>query len=210
MDKRFMNGEAHTMYIDNIKFAMEAFDEALDMLARNRVRAGDLTLTVDDCPCMKGRDCQTTGLDSPFTGDLEKDVKSVIFNDPATIVTFADGSRVCVKTCSRDKFDKELGLVYAIIKRMYADGVDGNGFVKCTALGERLSRIVNGACDQKEVQRKAKEMRAAKKAAKIAAEMKAPGKAPGKVLDSQANEPNDDGKDGKKTSPRKKAAAKKD
>ena len=96
--------------------------------------------------------------DQVFFDDILDDVKHVIYNDPATIVTFKDGTKVCVKTCSSDKFDKEIGLVYALVKRLYADDVDENGYLKATGLGEKIRKIVKDGFDQKEqlAKRKAK------------------------------------------------------
>ena len=45
-------------------------------------------------------------------------IKRVIFNDPATIVYWDDGSKTVVKCGKNDTFDKEKGLAMAIIKRM--------------------------------------------------------------------------------------------
>lgn len=45
------------------------------------------------------------------------EIEDVIFNDPATIVKWSDGSKTVVK-CDGDKFDQEKGLAMAIIKRI--------------------------------------------------------------------------------------------
>ena len=44
-------------------------------------------------------------------------IKNVIFNDPATIVFWDDGSKTVVKTQDGDEFDPEKGLAMAISKR---------------------------------------------------------------------------------------------
>ena len=81
--------------------------------------------------------------------DLIEDIDNVIFNDPATIVTFKDGSKVCVKACKNDTFSKETGLIYAIVKRLYANDIDDNGYLKARGLGEKINKIIVGAYDQK-------------------------------------------------------------
>lgn len=43
----------------------------------------------------------------------------VIFNDPATIVFWDDGSKTVVKCQPGDVFDKEKGLALAYVKRLY-------------------------------------------------------------------------------------------
>lgn len=48
-------------------------------------------------------------------------IKNVIFNDPATIVFWADGSKTVVKCQEGDVFDKEKGLAMAISKRALGD-----------------------------------------------------------------------------------------
>ena len=105
--------------------------------------------------------------------DVLDDVKQVIYNEPATIVTFSDGSKVCVKCCEKDKFSKEAGLIYAIVKRLYANDIEKkSGYMKSTGLGEKLNKLINGALDQKEQERerrrKQKEKQAKKEAAKKA------------------------------------------
>ena len=48
-------------------------------------------------------------------------IEKVIFNDPATIVFWADGSKTVVKCQEGDTFDKEKGLAMAISKRALGD-----------------------------------------------------------------------------------------
>ena len=119
------------------------------------------------CHCGDSCGCETKP-DMKFK-DILNDVKSVIFNDPATIVTFSDGSKVCVKACSKDTFNKETGLIYAIIKRLYANEIEkGTGYLRSSGLGEKIAKIVNNAVDQKEMERerRRKEKRAKKEKAK--------------------------------------------
>ena len=40
-------------------------------------------------------------------------IKKVVFNHPATIVFWADGSKTVVKTSPNDKFDREKGILWA-------------------------------------------------------------------------------------------------
>lgn len=44
-------------------------------------------------------------------------IKKVIFNDPATIVFWADGTKTVAKAHGEDKFDKEVGLTVCIAKK---------------------------------------------------------------------------------------------
>lgn len=50
-----------------------------------------------------------------------KIIGKVIFNDPATIVFWGDGSKTVVKCNSGDTFDPEKGLAMAISKRYLGD-----------------------------------------------------------------------------------------
>lgn len=47
-------------------------------------------------------------------------IKNVIFNNPATIVFWADGTKTVVK-CEHEDFDPEKGLAMAIVKKTMAD-----------------------------------------------------------------------------------------
>lgn len=45
-------------------------------------------------------------------------IRKVIFNDPATIVLWSDGTKTVVKCGPEDAFDMEKGLAMAIVKKM--------------------------------------------------------------------------------------------
>lgn len=56
------------------------------------------------------------------------DIKDVIFNDPATIVFWADGTKTVVK-CQKengDTYSKETELAMAIVKKAYGNKVNFN------------------------------------------------------------------------------------
>ena len=60
-----------------------------------------------------------TGLTvSPYQKAMSK-IKNVIFNDPATIVFWNDGTKTVVKCCKDDTFDPEKGLAMAISKYFF-------------------------------------------------------------------------------------------
>lgn len=44
-------------------------------------------------------------------------IRKVIFNDPATVVLWSDGTKTVVKCGPEDKFDTEKGLAMAIVKK---------------------------------------------------------------------------------------------
>lgn len=49
------------------------------------------------------------------------EIKDVIFNDPATIVFWTDGTKTVVKVQDGDEFDPEKGLTMAITKKLYGN-----------------------------------------------------------------------------------------
>lgn len=46
-------------------------------------------------------------------------VQKVIFNNPATIVIFEDGTKVVVKTTDGDEFQPEIGFAMAVMKKLF-------------------------------------------------------------------------------------------
>lgn len=61
------------------------------------------------------------GFSYPKTLVASISIKKVIFNDPATIVLWADGTKTVVKCADFDIFDPEKGLAMAICKRVYGE-----------------------------------------------------------------------------------------
>lgn len=56
-----------------------------------------------------------------YTTMRRPEIKNVIFNDPATIVFWADGTKTVVKCQEGDEFDPEKGLTMAIVKKVYGN-----------------------------------------------------------------------------------------
>lgn len=172
------------MYTDNFNVMVNGLDVLFDEIvrmaekARNKPRPVKLNygngITIDapdfcsedDTPRCRCRSKKG----SLFDGGILDDIDQVIFNKPATIVTFKDGTKVCVKACEKDTFSKETGLIYAIIKRLYANDVDENGYLKSTGLGEKINQIVENAFDQKEQEKALRAKRKAKAERKAAQE----------------------------------------
>ena len=79
--------------------------------------------TADTFPKFEGH---VTGPDSKFyvrsmSSSYIPEIKNVIFNDPATIVFWEDGTKTVVKCQDGDEFDPEKGLVMAIVKKAYGN-----------------------------------------------------------------------------------------
>lgn len=57
-------------------------------------------------------------------------ITNVIFNNPATIVFWSDGTKTVVKCDERDEFDPEKGLAMAICKKHFGGGFYNDVFKK--------------------------------------------------------------------------------
>ena len=57
-------------------------------------------------------------------------ITNVIFNNPATIVFWSDGTKTVVKCNERDEFDPEKGLAMAICKKYFGGGFYNDIFKK--------------------------------------------------------------------------------
>ena len=151
------------MYMNDFIRALDAFDSELDHIAKNK---NTITIKYDNstpCTCSCDKDDNALKDYDYGTSNILDDIKQVIFNDPATIVTFSDGTKVCVKANENDKFSKEIGLMYALVKRLYANDVDENGYLKSTGLGEKINKIIKNAVDQKKIEADKKKKLAEKK-----------------------------------------------
>lgn len=57
-------------------------------------------------------------------------IKKVVFNNPATIVYWKDGTKTVVKCQDGDKYDKEKGLAMAIVKKLFGNKGNYNKIFK--------------------------------------------------------------------------------
>lgn len=79
----------------------------------------------------------------------ELDIKNVIFNPPATIVFWNDGTKTVVKAAEGDEFDPEKGIAMAISKKIFGNqGSYYNKIKKWTKGYEKESdELTLNACD---------------------------------------------------------------
>lgn len=49
------------------------------------------------------------------------EIKELVFNDPATIIFWEDGTKTIVKTQNGEPFDKEKGFCMAVVKKMFGN-----------------------------------------------------------------------------------------
>lgn len=103
-------------------------------------------------------------LTTNFTTVVFPVISKVVFNDPATIVWFSDGTKVIVKKSESDTYSKEHALLYAIAKRLYGK-VDYDGNVASNGFMTFLKKTVQNGIDQPELARKAAAEKKAKKKA---------------------------------------------
>lgn len=61
---------------------------------------------------------------------LSNNIKNVIFNNPATIVYWEDGSKTVVKCQDGDTYSEELGLAMCIVKKLYGNKGNYNDMFK--------------------------------------------------------------------------------
>ena len=71
-------------------------------------------------------------------------VERVIFNNPATIVLFSDGTKSVVKCQKGDKYSKEAGLSLAIAKRMLGNKEFHKTFEKFIEISDNKKPQNNG------------------------------------------------------------------
>lgn len=64
-----------------------------------------------------------------WTNKMELDIEKVVFNDPATIIIWGDGTKTVVKA-QNEPFDKEKGFVMACLKKMLGNDNTFNKEIK--------------------------------------------------------------------------------
>ena len=60
-------------------------------------------------------------LDDGYIIDGKENIEKVIFNDPATIVFWKDGTKTVVKCQDGDTYDKEKGLAMCVAKKFFGN-----------------------------------------------------------------------------------------
>ncbi len=60
----------------------------------------------------------------------EKTIERVIFNKPATVLIFTDGTKTVVKTTEDDDFQPDHGFAMAVVKTIFGSGSSFKRYVK--------------------------------------------------------------------------------
>lgn len=77
----------------------------------NHYTENELTLTLENW----------VKFDKDYIIDRKEDIEKVIFNNPATIVYWKDGTKTVVKCQDGDVYDKEKGLAMCIAKKFFGN-----------------------------------------------------------------------------------------
>lgn len=90
-----------------------------------RVSANNLGIDIDRAVyAAMAIDCSRQSTEQAKKNDIVRfgmcsvSIRKVIFNDPATVVLWSDGTKTVVKCGPEDSFDMEKGLAMAIVKKM--------------------------------------------------------------------------------------------
>ena len=98
---------------DELAYVLDQVKRNYDLEVKNYIRAYELDLSL--YPYFKPNTTNTTKL---------PEIKDVIFNEPATIILWADGTKTVVKCQEGEGYDPEKGMAMAISKK--ALGNKGN------------------------------------------------------------------------------------
>lgn len=86
---------------------------------------------LDVYPWMKKPRHDTPIEENVVATSSEPKIKEIIFNGPATIVFWPDGTKTVVKCDPRDEFDPEKGLAMACAKKLLGDDFYTEYFKPC-------------------------------------------------------------------------------
>ena len=81
-------------------------------------------------------------------------ITNVIFNNPATIVFWSDGTKTVVKCDERDEFDPEKGLAMAICKKHFGGGFYNDIFKKWIPKEETPELEIDGQITRDDIAEK--------------------------------------------------------
>lgn len=81
-------------------------------------------------------------------------ITKVIFNDPATVVLWSDGTKTVVKCDERDEFDPEKGLAMAICKKHFGGGFYNDIFKKWIPKEETPEIEIDGQITMDDIAKK--------------------------------------------------------
>lgn len=89
---------------------------------------------------IKIRDISPDTTFKPFYPPIPK-INDVIFNNPATIVKWSDGTKTVVKCQKGDTYSKEYGLAMAITKKVYGNKGNYNKIFEKWCKEDEIKRV---------------------------------------------------------------------
>lgn len=110
----------HLQDVNKMLLSGITLSEIIDFMQRNKYESIDWRNNI----MPTNYDCYADLLRGTFKVQIDKDrfnknsIKDVIFNNPATIVLWKDGTKTVVKCQKGDTYNPELGLAMCIIKKM--------------------------------------------------------------------------------------------
>ena len=107
------------MIDDNIKLYVDGYLVPIeDMCFSHELSPYDF----DDRMCIRGYVRRRNPSDYERVSSIvDFGIKKVIFNNPATIVMWRDGTKTVVKCQEEDAYEETLGLLYCIAKKAYGN-----------------------------------------------------------------------------------------
>lgn len=94
------------------------FLDYVELMTRNLVSTTCMNHCDDCCNCNA---VETEEAD--FSTASIPGIKKVIFNKPATIILWMDGTKTVVKCCNKDVFNKEVGFKTALLTKIFSKSV---------------------------------------------------------------------------------------
>lgn len=118
---------------------IEDMEKAMEMIKTERAiyQANPFIITPDavNCRCTVNPfsfDSVLDNLIKKLIGDIamKPEIKKVIFNNPATVILWKDGTKTVVKCQEGDTFDKEKGFALAYLKKLLGNDNTFNKVIK--------------------------------------------------------------------------------
>lgn len=139
----YYSNTAGTMYIDGVSIgSIEQFEigtQPKDFILGELSRPNDMTFEFTrDGVFLDGKNLEeifpwayteTVSWKDNELKKIDRKIDRVIFNDPATIIIWKDGTKTVVKA-QDEKFDKEKGLLMAIMKYLNNNESNFNNIIK--------------------------------------------------------------------------------
>lgn len=108
----YINGEAHTIVWDHFDNIYKAFNQLVESVEKIQKPEPPRSIYISTA---------RASCTNPFLNSNSTKIKNVIFNDPATIVFWNDGTKTVVKCQDGDYYDAEKGLTMAISKKFFGN-----------------------------------------------------------------------------------------